>query len=299
MLDVRVGEWLCKEGLPLHSVLPEHFGTDVRQSVYRNLKDGKLLLLTGSRFYLHDPDRTLCIEEYYYGQGWGTDIQIDTLHHPVPLLKQIKKTPATAASTVQASPKKKRTRSQATSAEPKDKATARGNKGTGKTGRGAQPWFCKGVELMGNAVNLSDFAAWFLYKSVHMFIFNSTESHRDKSGTNPGQIRDNFRRPPSPPTPHPAHTGTRGLFAPEAPSFRIRHMHTRTSHAHTQLRLARTHDTNETKAKSKSISRLGSLRLVPPTSNIYILIYLYKYISISLYICLSIYPCLSIFLSIY
>ena len=159
MLDVRVGEWLCKEGLPLHSVLPEHFGTDVRQSVYRNLKDGKLLLLTGSRFYLHDPDRTLCIEEYYYGQGWGTDIQIDTLHHPVPLLKQIKKTPATAASTVQASPKKKRTRSQATSAEPKDKATARGNKGTGKTGRGAQPWFCKGVELMGNAVNLSDFAA--------------------------------------------------------------------------------------------------------------------------------------------
>ena len=104
-------------------------------------------------------------------------------------------------------------------------------------------------------------AAWLRYKSVHMFIFNSTESLRDKSGTCPGQIRDNFRRPP------------RGLFALEAPSFRIRHMHTRTSHAHTQLRLARTHDTNETKATSTSISRLGSLKLVPqpPTYNILVL----------------------------
>ena len=177
LLDIRVGEHLCAHGLPLDSRLPEHFGTDVHQSLYHNMKDGYVSLVGNSRIYLHDKDRTLTAEEYCYNQGWGDDIVIDQIHRPVPQLKALRaealatskakkaaetgNAPAVVLDETDPAPKKKRR----ASSKPAAAASARGrssgpnassSKAGGTGGRGQHPWMSKTIDIMGNAVNLPD-----------------------------------------------------------------------------------------------------------------------------------------------
>ncbi len=160
--------------------MPEWFGTDVRHSLLHNFREGRLGLLGSSRFHLHYYDRTLAPREYALGMNWGDEVDLSTLHHGVPLQKQLVAAPKRRAAAPKRnnkpklSPKKKQARARPISTDAVDSEVSgrgRGRGGRGRGGRqgrgdgrggyarGAQPWHNNTVQLFGNAVNLFDFSA--------------------------------------------------------------------------------------------------------------------------------------------
>ncbi len=87
---MRVAEWRVDNKMSFDAPIPERFGSDVRHSLGRNLKEGYLRCMRGSRFYMHSYDRTLAAKEYVLNQGWPESTNIENLHLPWPALKQAK-----------------------------------------------------------------------------------------------------------------------------------------------------------------------------------------------------------------
>ena len=149
--------------------MPEWFSADVRHCLNRNLQDGRICLLSSSRVYSYAQDRTYTAEEYAFGQGWGEDVVLNTLHKPVPEIKRAKafmkalamahkkgEDPDTV--TLPAGKAKKANsgaKARATRQKPGDMLGIDVESG----GRGPIPWFNKTVACMGNAVDLAEFSA--------------------------------------------------------------------------------------------------------------------------------------------
>ena len=88
LLDIRVAEHAHRHGKPLDCQLPFDFWTDMRQSAYRNLTDGRFNLVGNSRAFNHFLDRSLCAKEYGYQMGWGSHMRLSDVHKPLTELEQ-------------------------------------------------------------------------------------------------------------------------------------------------------------------------------------------------------------------
>jgi hypothetical protein len=83
-IDLRFARWCVMHGKPLDTAeIPDYLQTDVRQQVYRNGKNGRCTLLTGSKIYWYLRDRCLVAEEHLYNLGWGEDVVLHGIDLPI------------------------------------------------------------------------------------------------------------------------------------------------------------------------------------------------------------------------
>ena len=158
-LDCRIAEVLTRKNLPLDGPIPEDLVTDCRQSVFRQLADGRFVMMGNSLPFNHELDRVYVAHEVCRHFGWGADIKIEDLHIGHPHLVQfgmvdsLSKMNSAAGKKPEAKP----------ASERKSKRLRRGDAAPQhRAHQGVQPYRTKTNDIMGNSMDLAD-AATILY----------------------------------------------------------------------------------------------------------------------------------------
>ena len=62
--------------LPSNSAPPPYLFTDISQCINRQPKSGRVSMLTSSKIYWHERDRSLCPRESFLHNGWERDLDL-------------------------------------------------------------------------------------------------------------------------------------------------------------------------------------------------------------------------------
>ena len=147
-----VAEWRQAEHKPYDVVIGQNVTTDVRQSVYRNLRVGRFGCVGNSRAYVHYRD-SLCVDEYLFNHGWPDGLVLPDIQVAVPELHYLGSTPVG----------KPRAGRQGNVSLPEVLVADGGSVKKRSVGvrnpSAAQPFLAKVVELVGQSMALFDVAS--------------------------------------------------------------------------------------------------------------------------------------------
>ena len=82
-VNIRWLRFCADAQLPPDSAPPSFLCTDTSQSVARQPKTGRVTMLTSSKVYWHERDRTFCAREYFLQNGWERDLDLTDVSAPV------------------------------------------------------------------------------------------------------------------------------------------------------------------------------------------------------------------------
>ena len=82
-VNIRWLRYCADAQQPSNSAPPPFLTSDISQSCKRQPKSGRSTMLTSSKIYWHENDRTLCPREYFMQNGWERDIELTDVNEPV------------------------------------------------------------------------------------------------------------------------------------------------------------------------------------------------------------------------
>ena len=83
LLNLRWSRQCKSRNLSVSGPVPTDIFTDLRHSITHQLGSGSGVLMSGSDFYWHWADRTLCPYEYLRLQGWPDKLRLEDLCKPI------------------------------------------------------------------------------------------------------------------------------------------------------------------------------------------------------------------------
>ena len=82
-VNVRWLRFCADFQLPPDSAPPSFLCTDTSQSINRQPKSGRVTMLTSSKIYWHQRDRSICAREHFLQNGWERDIDLTDVNEAV------------------------------------------------------------------------------------------------------------------------------------------------------------------------------------------------------------------------